>query len=104
MPVGLFEQLLIDVGVGQAAFSSFDELIAPDLVELAGIGPAHVLAAPLATPCREASPSSARCRCGTSAREQTDSLPVRSAVRAGSCDHFTMHRDRVDTPIWGGRR
>jgi predicted nucleotidyltransferase component of viral defense system len=43
----LFEQLLVDVGIGQAVFSPSDELTAPDLLDFAGIEPAHVLAAPL---------------------------------------------------------
>jgi predicted nucleotidyltransferase component of viral defense system len=43
----LFEQLLIDVGVGQAVFPPADQLAAPDLLDFAGIEPAHVPAAPL---------------------------------------------------------
>ena len=35
------------MGIGQAAFSPSDELTAPDLLDFAGIEPAHVLAAPL---------------------------------------------------------
>jgi predicted nucleotidyltransferase component of viral defense system len=43
----LFEQLLIDVGVGRAVFLPADRLAAPDLLDFAGIEPAHVPAAPL---------------------------------------------------------
>jgi predicted nucleotidyltransferase component of viral defense system len=43
----LFEQLLIDVGVDQAHFEPAEELITPDLLDFAGIEPAHVPAAPL---------------------------------------------------------
>jgi predicted nucleotidyltransferase component of viral defense system len=42
-----FEQLLVDVGIGQAVFPPADELTAPDLLDFAGIEPAHVPAAPL---------------------------------------------------------
>jgi predicted nucleotidyltransferase component of viral defense system len=43
----LFEQLLIDVGVDQAHFEPSDELTTPDLLDFAGIEPAHIPVAPL---------------------------------------------------------
>jgi predicted nucleotidyltransferase component of viral defense system len=43
----LFEQLVIDVGVGQEVFAGADELTTPDLLDFAGIEPAHIPAAPL---------------------------------------------------------
>jgi len=43
----LFEQLLIDAGIGQVVFPPADELATPDLLDFAGIEPAHVPAAPL---------------------------------------------------------
>lgn len=42
-----FEQLLIDVGIGQENFTPADLLTAPDLLDFAGIEPVRLLAAPL---------------------------------------------------------
>jgi predicted nucleotidyltransferase component of viral defense system len=43
----LFEQLLIDIGVAEEPLTQADELTTPDLLDFAGIEPAHVPAAPL---------------------------------------------------------
>jgi predicted nucleotidyltransferase component of viral defense system len=43
----LFEQLLIDIGIGQTVFPPADRLATPDLLNFADIEPAHVPAAPL---------------------------------------------------------